>query len=569
MLLCSSFNGLSQRFFVELSDAGHTVNIHLLTDDKALCEILRKTPPDIIISPFLKRAIPAEICNDFQCFILHPGIIGDRGPCSLDWAILEGWNEWGVTLLQANDVMDAGDIWATRIFPLRTNSKSRVYRQEVTDAAVECLWELIGKLQQGVRKGHPLNYGSPEVRGRERRALTKVDRTLNWQSDPIVTLMRKIGASDSTPGAISEILGVPVRIFNVWQAEDSIACKRGRPGEVFARSGDAICISAIDGALWVGHLRRTDEHPLAGIKLPALISLSSSTPSLNRLPDLIVSHPNQASLEKHGRICIIHFPYLNGAFNERDSIELLRLFNLAKADVNTDVIILAGGNEFWSNGIDLNSIQSSVDPARAGWESINAIDDLAEAIFLCKDKLVLSAVNANAGAGGAMLMLACDQVIIRSGVILNPHYQTMGLFGSELWTMTLPHRVGMDTALSLTEECMPLSANKAKSIGMVDKVINAQREDFLTVVLEYVYGTILISNNEYANLIHKKLCVKESLLKEKSINAYRDIELSNMKDNFFSDNLNFSLHRNSFVMKHPPCQTPAHLLRHNEKNSFK
>ena len=42
------------------------------------------------------------------------------------------------------------------------------------------------------------------------------------------------------------------------------------------------------------------------------------------------------------------------------------------------------------------------------------------------------------------------QVIARDGVVLNPHYETMGLYGSESWTYVLPRRVGLTTAKDLT-----------------------------------------------------------------------------------------------------------------------
>ena len=46
----------------------------------------------------------------------------------------------------------------------------------------------------------------------------------------------------------------------------------------------------------------------------------------------------------------------------------------------TKVIVLFGGTEFWSNGMDLNLIQAARSPADELWASINALDDLAEAI---------------------------------------------------------------------------------------------------------------------------------------------------------------------------------------------
>jgi putative two-component system protein, hydrogenase maturation factor HypX/HoxX len=43
---------------------------------------------------------------------MHPGIKGDRGPSSIDWAIMENSREWGVTALEADAETDAGDIWS-------------------------------------------------------------------------------------------------------------------------------------------------------------------------------------------------------------------------------------------------------------------------------------------------------------------------------------------------------------------------------------------------------------------------------------------------------------------------
>ena len=47
----------------------------------------------------------------------------------------------------------------------------------------------------------------------------------------------------------------------------------------------------------------------------------------------------------------------------------------------------------------------------------------------------------------------------------HPHYKNMGLYGSEYWTYLLARRVGDDNAKSITEECLPMIAPEAVSIG--------------------------------------------------------------------------------------------------------
>jgi enoyl-CoA hydratase/carnithine racemase len=72
---------------------------------------------------------------------------------------------------------------------------------------------------------------------------------------------------------------------------------------------------------------------------------------------------------------------------------------------------------------------------------------------------------------------ACDHVWIRSGVVLNVHYQTMGLYGSEYWTYVLPRRVGSENARRPTQGCMPTLAREAQNMGLADLVLPEQWSD--------------------------------------------------------------------------------------------
>ena len=135
LLLTHSFNGLSQRLYVELREAGHQLSVELDIHDNVTTEAVTLFQPDLLIAPFLKRAIPESIWKHLPCLIIHPGPPGDRGPSALDWAILNGEPQWGVTLLQANAVMDGGPVWGYAQFSMRNTTKGSLYRQEVTEAA--------------------------------------------------------------------------------------------------------------------------------------------------------------------------------------------------------------------------------------------------------------------------------------------------------------------------------------------------------------------------------------------------------------------------------------------------
>ena len=162
-----------------------------------MTEAARLFRPELVIAPFLRRAIPEAVWRTVRCLVVHPGPIGDRGPAALDWAILDGRTAWGTTLIEANADFDAGEIWATRDFDLRPATKSSHYRDEVTEAAVACVLEAIGKIERGVTAGRAFS------RKRHRTAALgdQLSRSKSVPSTGRETTPRRCCASSTPPPA--------------------------------------------------------------------------------------------------------------------------------------------------------------------------------------------------------------------------------------------------------------------------------------------------------------------------------------------------------------------------------
>src|SRR6185503_21191362 len=88
LFITTAFNGMSQRAWVELDRLNHQVKVHIASRRKNMADTVNDYEPDLIIAPYLKTRIPENIWKNYTCFIIHPGIVGDRGSSSLDWAIL-------------------------------------------------------------------------------------------------------------------------------------------------------------------------------------------------------------------------------------------------------------------------------------------------------------------------------------------------------------------------------------------------------------------------------------------------------------------------------------------------
>lgn len=552
LVLSHSFNSLTQRLHVELVERGHDVSVEFDINDAVTIEAVALFNPDLVIAPFLKRAIPEAVWRQVPCLVVHPGPPGDRGPTSLDWAILEGVRAWGVTVLQATGELDGGPVWAWRPFTMRAATKSSLYRNEVTEAALAAVEEALDRFEAGQRQA-PHQSAYAEIVPRWRNAMTQAERAIDWGRDDTETVLRKIAASDGTPGVRDRIGACDVFLFNATRAD--VGHGGARPGDIIARSRCEILRATRDGSVWIGHAKLA--LPKA-IKLPAADVLRAE---IRGVP--LTEGPEGISYEEAEGVGYLHFPFLNGAMGVDACQRLLAAVREA-ASRPVRVLVLMGGPDFWSNGLDLNEIEAARSAADQSWANINAIDDLAEAIVRDTDQIVISALSGNAGAGGVFLARCADEVWLRRGVVLNPHYKDMGnLFGSELWTYLLPRHVGEERARQITQQRLPMGAAEASRLGLANRIFDVPRDRFAARVAEAARA--VAQHPGLAQRLADKARRRHADEAAKPLAVYRAEELQRMHRNFYGFDPSYHVARYNFVHKVAKSRTPMTIAHHRSR----
>ncbi|MGV4981231.1 hydrogenase maturation protein [Streptomyces sp. NRAIS4] len=566
LLVASAFNSLTQRMYAELTDHGHRVDVVLASHGaEPVRTALQELRPELVIAPMLRTALPEDVWRDHTCLIVHPGPPGDRGPSSLDWAIAEGAAEWGVTVLQAEAAMDAGPVWAAEPFPVPPVGKSDLYRNETSDAAVTAVLSAVRRYAEGSYKPRPQTDDSISVSWRG--ALRQERRRIDWERDDTETVLRKLRGADSQPGVLDELLGREVFLHG-GHPEDRL---HGRPGELLAQRTGAVCRATRDGAVWIPELRpRKNSGDPAPFRRPAASVLAAWEPSLG-LPEAPapLNLPSdrrtwtEIRYRQRGDVGFLGFSFPGGAMSTDQCRRLRGAYQYALSHP-TRVLVLGGARDFFSNGIHLNVVEAAPDPAWESWSNLNAMDDLVEAVLHTTDRLVVAALAGNAAAGGAMLALAADEVWCRTGVVLNPHYRRMGLYGSEFWTFTLPRRVGAEQAQRLTTEALPVSAASAERLGLVDRLVPAAPGDFPAEVQRL--AAELASSPFVDARIAAKAAARAAGEIERPLATYREAELARMHAIFFDPQAPYHALRSAFVRKTPsgsprPLTAPAGDLR--------
>ncbi|MFI8950165.1 hydrogenase maturation protein [Streptomyces sp. NPDC053750] len=545
LLIASANNSLTQRVHAELRDRGHSVAVEVTTRGDDVRTAVDRHAPDLVVAPMLKTVVPRAVWTTRTCLIVHPGPVGDRGPSSLDWAVQEGAGTWGVTVLQAEEEMDAGPVWATASCPVPGVGKSDLYRNELSDAAVGAVLAAVDRFSSGTYT--PLDQRTlPGARSRP--PMRQETRRIDWAHDPTGTVLRKLRAADSQPGVLDELLGREWFLHG-GHAEPRL---RGRPGELLATRAGAVCRATVDGAVWLPELRaRTGAGAPRACKLPAALALAGRLTGVAEVPAPVLASVDDdvwsdIRYREEGTVGVLSFSFPGGAMSAGHCRRLLAAYRAA-CERPTAVLVLGGTRDFFSNGIHLGVIEAAPDPAAESWANINAMNDLVEAVLTTTDRLVVSALGGNAAAGGVMLALAADEVWCRAGSVLNPHYRRMGLTGSEYWTYSLPRRVGAAMAERLTNEALPVSARRAREIGLVDRVVECDPARFTDEVTRLAERWSAVSGTQ------TRLAAKKAEHERRDtvtpLAVVRERELDRMRAIFFDPDAPYHALRRAFVRK--------------------
>ncbi|HIC96882.1 MAG TPA: hydrogenase maturation protein [Aquificaceae bacterium] len=385
-----------------------------------------------------------------------------------------------------------------------------------------------------------------------------------WDRVRTADVLRKMYASDSQPGVLDDrVFGKEVFLYNAFPEEEL----KGPPGELIVRRDEAVCVGTVDGALWITHAR--ERHKMA-IKLPVLRlfpELEKKLPPVEIEPWESVSFATYREIlyEEEEDVAYIHFNFYNGAMSTEQCERLRKVVGYAKRRP-VKAIVLFGQEDFFSNGMNLNTIEHAKSPPDESWRNINAMDDLCEEILTAYDKLTVAGMQGNAGAGGVFLALTCDLVFAKSGVVLNPHYKNIGnLYGSEFWTYTLPRRVGWEKGKEVMESRMPVSSKKAAEIGLIDGYFGKSPSEFRRLLKSRVVG--FINSPEFERFLIRKREERTNPEWIKRVKECRERELAHMRLNFYGFDTSYHIARYYFVHRLPHFRTPPYLAPHRRANT--
>jgi len=159
---------------------------------------------------------------------------------------------------------------------------------------------------------------------------------------------------------------------------------------------------------------------------------------------------------------------LSGALVEA----LSRAIDAAATDANVRVIAIAGAGRAFCSGYDLSEEAGGDIHGPVAWRDLLAADVAATLQVLDCPKPVIAQVHGYALAGGLELAMACDLVVAAEGTKLGePEIR----YGSAPVTLLMPYLIGQKKTRELLLTGDLVDAAEAERIGLVNRVVAAER----------------------------------------------------------------------------------------------
>ncbi|HEY7135975.1 MAG TPA: crotonase/enoyl-CoA hydratase family protein [Acidimicrobiia bacterium] len=176
--------------------------------------------------------------------------------------------------------------------------------------------------------------------------------------------------------------------------------------------------------------------------------------------------------ERRGRVGIVALnrPEARNAVNREVATGVEDALDEMERDDEIRVVVITGRGPTFCAGADLKMIASGRgnDGAtkRGGFGGV-ASRELA--------KPIIAAVNGPALAGGFEIVLACDMVVAADDATFGIPEVRRGLFAAAGGLIRLPRRVALPLATELALTGDPIDAQRAYTVGLVNRIVPAER----------------------------------------------------------------------------------------------
>lgn len=228
--------------------------------------VIKEAAPDLIVVAAFGQILPKAVLDipKYGCINVHASLLpAYRGAAPIQWAVIDGREETGVTIMYMNEGLDTGDILLQRKIAIAADETGGSLHDKLADIGAEALAEAIPGVLDGTLR--PVPQG--EMTTPYAKQLTKEMGRLDFTKSA-VELERLVRGLNPWPGTYTT---VDEKTWKIWRTDvTALPDNAGEPGKVIDITKKSFTFVTAEGGLRVwelqpeGKRRMTTEEFLRG-----------------------------------------------------------------------------------------------------------------------------------------------------------------------------------------------------------------------------------------------------------------------------------------------------------------
>lgn len=206
-------------------------------------DVLKEIAPDVIVVAAYGKILPKQVLDipKYHCVNVHGSLLPKyRGAAPIQWSVLNGDDETGITTMLMGEGLDTGDILLQRSTPIGENETAAELFDRLAEIGADLLIETLEKLE----KGEIIPVKQDEELATYASILTK-DMCMIDFNKPVKEVHKKICGLSDWPCAVTTLDGKRLKVFRSQIVKDKM------PGQQAGTVVDTkqFCVCCADGVI--------------------------------------------------------------------------------------------------------------------------------------------------------------------------------------------------------------------------------------------------------------------------------------------------------------------------------
>lgn len=213
--------------------------------DGGVLNLVRELAPELIVVAAYGKILPEDILRvpPYGSINVHSSLLPKyRGAAPINWAILNGETETGVSIMHIAKELDAGDVILQKSTPIGAEEDAQSLTARLAELGAEALSEAVASLADGTAGRTPQDGSRQTYASMLSREMSPVDWTRSAHG-----IACQVRGLIPWPCASTDVIGgEPMKLYSVRELGEETAA---RPGTVTAAGKQGIDVACGDGRL--------------------------------------------------------------------------------------------------------------------------------------------------------------------------------------------------------------------------------------------------------------------------------------------------------------------------------